>query len=479
MNDEITIDLKDYLRILGKWKWVIILITAVAAITAGVLSWFVLPPVYQAKAVIQVIRGEQRPAAAREAQTLEEVVGALSRLPQMTINTYVSQLKNQVVFQRVINRLQLDKDLYTPAGVAGMVTAQAVRDTNLIEVQVNNTDPQLAASLANTISEEFMVFINENNQEQLGKSMELLKSQMESTDRELAAAVENLRKFDAQPRSVEYLAEQMASRLADLSNYRSQLISTEVSLQQELAGKSRLAARLAETPPTLVTKKELPPDGSGLNPGASAGQVVTVEEPNPAYDRIAQELAAREVKISELQARKAAMETTVSALEKEIKDLQAELAGKRAERDRLQGDVDRLKTTYSVLADNINRTQVIRSINIGDTSLMVVARAVVPTNPIKPKKTLNVAIAFVLGLMVSVFLAFLLEFLDNTIKTPSDVERHLAIPVLGSIPLYGPQAKSAGAGEKDQQFQRDQPVPGAVGYPAVGAARGETSAAKE
>jgi hypothetical protein len=122
-------------------------------------------------------------------------------------------------------------------------------------------------------------------------------------------------------------------------------------------------------------------------------------------------------------------------LEKEIAGLQAESAGKRAERDRLQGSVDRQKTTYSVLVDNITRTRVIRSINIGDASLMVVARGVVPTDPIKPNKRLNVTIAVLLGLMVSTLLVFLLEFLDNTIKTPEDVQRHLAIPVLGNIPL--------------------------------------------
>lgn len=188
MNDEMTVDLREYIRVLGKWKWFIALVTVLAVITSGVLSWFVLPPVYQAKAVIQVIQGDQKPVAVRDNQTLEDVVGALSRLPQMTMNTYVNQLKNQVVFQRVINRLKLDKDLYTPAGVAGMVTAQAVKDTNLIEIQVSNTDPQLAADLANAISEEFMVFINENNQQQLGKSMEYLKNQLENTDRELAAA---------------------------------------------------------------------------------------------------------------------------------------------------------------------------------------------------------------------------------------------------------------------------------------------------
>lgn len=478
MNEEITIDLKDYLRILGKWKWLILLITAVSVATAVILSWFVLPPVYEAKAIIQVIRGEQRPATTREAQTLEDVVGTLSRLPQMTINTYVNQLKNQEVFQRVIKKLNLDQALYTPTGLSGMVTAQAVRDTNLIEVQAHNTDPQLAAGLANAISEEFMVFINENNQEQLSKSMELLKSQLESTDKELAAATENLRKFDAQPRSVEYLVEQMTSRLDDLSNFRSQLAAAEVSLQQEQAGKNRLAARLAETPPviTITTKEELPQDASV--PEQDTTVVRVTEQLNPAYDRITLEMSAREVRIAELQAKTVATAATVASLEKEIAGLQAEIAGKRAERDQLQASVDRLNATYSVLADNITRTQVIRSINIGDASLMVVARAVIPTDPIRPRKMLNVAIAFVLGVMLSVLLTFLLDFLDNTIKTPEDVQRHLAIPVLGSIPLHEPR-DSSGTGKKDLLSRRGGIVPGAVGYQAITAARGESSATKE
>lgn len=53
--------------------------------------------------------------------------------------------------------------------------------------------------------------------------------------------------------------------------------------------------------------------------------------------------------------------------------------------------------------------------------------------PVKPNKMLNIAIAFVVGLMTSVGLAFLLEYMDKTIKTDQDVARKLGLPVLGSI----------------------------------------------
>lgn len=69
-------------------------------------------------------------------------------------------------------------------------------------------------------------------------------------------------------------------------------------------------------------------------------------------------------------------------------------------------------------------------------NVAVVDQAMVPQDPIKPRKVLNVAIAFVLGGMVAVGLAFLLEYLDTTIRTREDVTRHLGLPVLASIPVF-------------------------------------------
>lgn len=60
--------------------------------------------------------------------------------------------------------------------------------------------------------------------------------------------------------------------------------------------------------------------------------------------------------------------------------------------------------------------------------------AIAPETPIKPNKMMNVAIAGVLGVMISVGLVFVLEFLDRTYKTPTDVERHLGLPIIGAIP---------------------------------------------
>ena len=69
-------------------------------------------------------------------------------------------------------------------------------------------------------------------------------------------------------------------------------------------------------------------------------------------------------------------------------------------------------------------------------SVSIVDSAVTPDKPVKPNKKLNVLIAFVVGLMASVGLVFLLEYIDNTVKTSDDIEKLLGIPVLGVIPNY-------------------------------------------
>jgi capsular polysaccharide biosynthesis protein len=57
-----------------------------------------------------------------------------------------------------------------------------------------------------------------------------------------------------------------------------------------------------------------------------------------------------------------------------------------------------------------------------------------PDKPVKPKKMLNIAIAFFISLLASVGFSFVLEYMDNTIKTEADINKQLGIPVLGIIP---------------------------------------------
>lgn len=69
-------------------------------------------------------------------------------------------------------------------------------------------------------------------------------------------------------------------------------------------------------------------------------------------------------------------------------------------------------------------------------NVRVLEEVELPKNPISPNKVMNIAIAFLLGMMVSVGLVFLLEYLDNTYKNKEMLEKELDIPVIGIIPEF-------------------------------------------
>ena len=92
-------------------------------------------------------------------------------------------------------------------------------------------------------------------------------------------------------------------------------------------------------------------------------------------------------------------------------------------------------------ADIANETAEVFMDSVKDIMLVenvqVIDKAQVPKNPVSPRPLLNMAIAGVLGIMIGIFIAFLLEFLDDTIETENDVEKKLELPVIGIIPLFG------------------------------------------
>jgi capsular polysaccharide biosynthesis protein len=79
------------------------------------------------------------------------------------------------------------------------------------------------------------------------------------------------------------------------------------------------------------------------------------------------------------------------------------------------------------------QNEIPKIMNVDNVSILAKAEVGEKQSPVKPKPLLNIAIALVVGLMVGVGIAFLLEYLDNTVKTEQDVEKLLGVPVLGSI----------------------------------------------
>jgi capsular polysaccharide biosynthesis protein len=423
INDEIEIDIRELIKIFRKWSKLIAVMTLGCVLVAGIISFFVLSPVYQSQTLLLVTQATSQLQSNRtQAEGLDDVVGSLSRIPVLTMNTYLGQLTSEALLKRVIDELNLDS---SPQSLAGAITATVVKDSNLIEVKVQNNDPVMAARIANSVGTNFLQLISEKNQEQMTKSVSFLEEQQEITDQQLQAAVDELKKFQQLPRSVAVLEQEFAKKSDMLATLDARRELAGIELRQLQAGAASLEEELYYTSQYTQTIREDP----------VTHEMVTIQEINPVYVSLSQDLWKMKAELSAKQAEIEGLENTIIINSIALDNLQAELAGKRLEQDRLQSQVDRLKETFGTLAQKTTETQISKSINLGDTTVTIMSEASIPTSPIKPNKKLNMAIAMVLGLMVFTGLAFLLEYLDNTIKTPDDVAAHLDLPVLGVIPL--------------------------------------------
>lgn len=85
----------------------------------------------------------------------------------------------------------------------------------------------------------------------------------------------------------------------------------------------------------------------------------------------------------------------------------------------------------SVTNEFINKAQEL----VPNGNVKILESVELPKNPVAPNKTMNIAIAFILGMMVGFGIVFLLEYLDNTYKNKEQLEKELDIPVLGVIPM--------------------------------------------
>ncbi|MGJ7910839.1 YveK family protein [Neobacillus sp. LXY-1] len=82
---------------------------------------------------------------------------------------------------------------------------------------------------------------------------------------------------------------------------------------------------------------------------------------------------------------------------------------------------------------SVFKTEIVKIMSVDNVKILTKAEVEDSAAPIKPRPLLNIAIALVVGLMVGVGLAFLLEYLDNTIKNEQDIEKLIGVPVLGVI----------------------------------------------
>ena len=287
-------ELRQYVRILWKWLWLLALSTAVAAVFS---YWATIqqPKTYRSKTTLMVGQFIQNPnPQAADIYTTQRL--AL---------TYIQIVNRGPVMKATVGALGTDIPWQS---LAARTNAQVIADTQLLEINVLDTDPQRAKILADEVAHQLILQSPTKPQGEQAEHQEFVAGQLQDLEQKIKDTKESITK-----------------------------------LQQDMA-----------------------------------------------------------------------LENSARS----IQDTQNQIAA-------LQGKINLWQQTYA---------QLLVFLQGGSTNfLSIVEPASLPTSPVGPRVLWNVTLAAALGLALAVGAAFLLEYLDDTIKTGDDVQRALGLPTLGAI----------------------------------------------
>ncbi len=146
---EMEIDLKEYMSIIWNKKWLILGVTLLAIIISAIISFFVLDPTYETSTKILVGRSN----VSQNAINYEDIM-----LSQSLVNTYGEIIKSETVLNEVIANLKLN---ISTGALKKRIKVNPVAETEIIEIKVNDTDPNLATNIANELAKVSMKNVKE------------------------------------------------------------------------------------------------------------------------------------------------------------------------------------------------------------------------------------------------------------------------------------------------------------------------------
>lgn len=158
----------------------------------------------------------------------------------------------------------------------------------------------------------------------------------------------------------------------------------------------------------------------------SAGEVQTNLQLINTYNVIIKSAAILELVKEELK-----LDMTTGALNQKI-TVQSEQNSQVVNISVQDEDPNRAADIANTTAE-VFQKEIVEIMNVNNVTILAQAEVGENQAPVKPQPLLNIAIALVIGLMAGVGLAFLLEYLDNTIKNEEDIEKTIGLPVLGVI----------------------------------------------
>jgi polysaccharide biosynthesis transport protein len=459
--------LRDYIDILLRRKWWVIGTFLTIVFLVGLYT-FTRTPVYRSVATLEITN--DNPGS--QLDVSGAVMGSSWFFAQNFQQTQYKILESRSIALRVIKALNLEehpdyaflKGDGKKMGKAELEEAmvklflsrlqiEPIRNTLLVDVSYQSTDKELVKKVLDIIADEYMFLLIDRRNESFKLVRNWLNKQLDEWANKVQEAQNKLYKF-GQDTDI-YMIENNDPRYPGQGQSQNVIVQKFNDLSALL---TKAQAEEMEKQGQYQQIKEQGPD---------APLIVN----HPLISALRQEMVVQQAKVSglnrvyldghpEMQAEKAKLVELRTRLNAEVKRLQESVkadyeAAKRTEK-LLQESFAAQKQRMADLQDNLSNYQIlkrdaltneqlyqallarVKEANISSTmvasNVSVIDPAPLPTMPFAPKTVRNLALAMLLGLVFGTGLAFLVESLDDTIRSTEDLQKSSHLPVMGTLP---------------------------------------------
>ncbi len=397
------IDLREYINVLLKRKSVIILIFLIAVITAAIVSYFVLQPVYEANVIIAVSKPK---------------IGN-SLVDEISLEEYKNLIKDIEIEEELIQKLNLNEPPLelTPYDLEQMLTIELPKGATLIKINLQASNPKLTKDIINAWA---TLFVDKNKRlyfDEVKNAKISVEDRLKYAEKDFYEIEEKLLKFYETDNiiTIEGEIEYKATKILD---FKSRLIDIQLFLEKEKAGKEYIITEMSKQEKILKLNKLVCDDQffqqllSNITDDnlEIANLTYVSEEINPIYYNLAQQLISTNISINSLIAEENQLKKNINDFNASLENLKKEITEKKLTLSQL--NLNREYSAKEKLYNNLYvQAEEIRLTEAAETDLLKIASlAYEPKYSIRPNKKLNILIAGVLGLFVGIFVAFFLEF---------------------------------------------------------------------
>ncbi len=386
------VEIRQYLMLARKWAWAMIL-GALLGVGVGYVVSLYQPTVYQTSTKIMVSRGMDQDQ--QNYYFFNEVQLA---------KTYAQLLNTGPLLEQLSQKLGYKVD-------KSQITVKQVADSLLIDLNVTDSSPEHAAEIANGLVTVFIDYNDNLQSVRYQTSEDSLQAQISQVQGQIQELQKEMSQVSAA--TLQTQRQEVNQRIGQIEKQLNESESQIIQIEKELTG---------FFPAPLVTFTPAP---NWLRPTSTSAPV-----PTPTLSSV------DETKYKELQLRLDQL-TGLRDLYKSVyaqllvMDNSSGVVDPKLRSDQIQTALALYQQIYSNLLTNYENIRLARLRSTPTISQIEVAQT--PQNPIQPKPVQNMLLGLIGGGMLMAAIAFMIEFLDDTIKTPEDVNQHLHLPVIGLI----------------------------------------------